>query len=104
MAPTGYINHEMLAKEVERVRLKLGPEVVRLRYQVGPDTGGDPSIYFRIVLTDSASREEKLFEVTQPIIDTIEKELHPLENWGLYSYFRFRSQSEQAPRNDAEWA
>jgi hypothetical protein len=98
--PTGFINQEQLANEVERAKKRLGPEVVRLKHSVGPNTSDEPSIYFRIVLTDSASREETLADVTGQISWVLFNELHPYENWGLRPYFSFRSQSEQANLND----
>ena len=102
---SGYISQEQIANEVERVKLLLGPEVVRVRYNTGEDMDGDPAIYFRIVLTDSASRRETLVEVTQKIKNIFEDELRPYENWGLHSYFNFRNQSEQAKREglDLNW-
>jgi len=103
-APAGYINQEKLASEIERVRRQLGPDVVRLRYSVGPDWSDEPSIRFRVVLTDSASRPETLGEVAGRIDDVLFSELRPYE-WGLRMYTNFRSQSEQAQRDgiDLEW-
>ena len=102
---SGYISQEHIANEVERAKLVLGPEVVRVRYNTGEDTSGDPAIYFRIVLTDSASRRETLFEVTEKIRNVFYDELKPYENWGLFPYFNFRNQSEQAKREglDLNW-
>jgi hypothetical protein len=65
--PSGYVNQGKLADEIERAKQRLGPEVVRVKHSVGADTSGEPSIYFRIVLTDSASREETLADVTGQI-------------------------------------
>ena len=102
MMISGYIDLGKLAAEIERVKLKLGPEVVRLRYSVSPDSTDDPSIHFRIVLTDSASRKECLGEVSAGIVKMFFDELRPYENWGMHMYFRFRSQSEQAQREGLE--
>ena len=104
IVPSGYINQGELAAEIQRAMRRLGPEVVRVRHSVGPDTSGEPSIFFRIVLTDSASREETLADVTGQIATIFFDELRPYENWGLIPYFSFRSQSEQAMRNDLAWA
>ena len=103
LVPHGYVDPAQLAVEVERVRLRLGPEVVRVRHSVGEDTSGEPSVFFRIVLTDWASREETLADVTGQIATLLFDELRPYENWGLFPYFSFRSQSEQAMRNDLAW-
>lgn len=102
--PSGYINQEQLTKEIERATERLGPEVIRVKHSLGTDTSGEPSVFFRIVLTDSASREETLADVTGQIATIFFDELRPYENWGLIPYFSFRSQSEQATRNDPAWA
>ena len=63
MVPSGFITPTQIDNEVSRAVLKLGPKVVRVRHSVGEDWDGDPAIYFRIVLTDEASREENLAKV-----------------------------------------
>jgi hypothetical protein len=104
MVPSGFVNQTELAREVERAVRMLGPEVVRVRHSVGADTSGEPSIFFRIVITDSAAREETLADVTGHIATILFDELRPYENWGFTPYFSFRSQSEQAMRSDLAWS
>ena len=103
---TGYIDQAKLASEVEKAARRLGPEVVRLKHRLGPDTNGDPSIDFRIVLADDvvqkAIHEDTVAEVTGRIMGTLFEELHPYENWGLVPYFAFRSLSEEP--TPGEWA
>jgi hypothetical protein len=103
MVPTGIVHHTQLADEVSKAIRKLGKETVRVNYSMGTDSTGEPSIFFRIVLTEAASREDKLAEVTGRIETMLLDELHPQENWGLLAYFSFRSKSEQEQRNDPEW-
>lgn len=98
-----YIDQAQIASEIDRAKLKLGPEVVRVKHRVGPDMDGDPSLFIRVVLTDSASREETLADVTWGISKIFFDELRPQEVWGLYPYFSFRSQSEQPEQNDSAW-
>ena len=104
MVPIRYFDQVELDNEVERAKLKLGPEVVRIKHSLGEDTSGDPAIYFRIVLADWAVREETLGDMTGQIAKVFRDELRPLENWGLIPYFRFRKQSERAKMNDLAWA
>jgi hypothetical protein len=104
LAPSGYINQRQLEAEIDRAIERLGPEVVLVRHSFGPDSSGEPSVFFRIVLTDSASREETLADVTGQIVTTLFDELRPYENWGLIPYFSFRSQSEYTRRYDLAWA
>ena len=101
--PSGYINQGQLATDVERAKLKLGTEVVRVRHNVGADTSGDPSLFFRVILKDSSIREDTLADLTGQIAAVFFDELRPYENWGLIPYFSFRSESEQSQRNDLEW-
>ena len=102
--PTGYVSQETIAREVERATRLLGPEVVRVMYTVGPDTSDEPAIHFRILLTDSAVREEILADVAGQIRRILFEELRTIENWGLRLYVRFRGQSEQEKLNDPAWA
>ncbi len=64
----------------------------------------EPAIFFRIVLTDAASREDRLAEVAGRAASTLSNSIRPMENWGLTPYFSFRSFSEQSIRNDPEWS
>ena len=104
IVPSGFVNQAQLASEVAKAIPKLGREVVRVRHSIGEDTSGEPSIFFRIVLSDAASREDTLADVTGRIATVLFKEIRPYENWGLIPYFSFRSKSEQAKRNEPEWA
>ena len=104
MVPTGLVHQTQLANEIAKSIRKLGKDVVRVNYSLGTDSTGEPSIFFRIVLTDAASREDKLAEVTGRIESILFDEIRPYENWGLLPYFSFRSKSEQQKRNDPEWA
>ena len=48
-----------------------------------------------VILTDAASRRERLLDVSNKVSQTIEQQVQPLEQWGVLPYFNFRSQSEQ---------
>ena len=82
----------------------LGPDVVRLTYTLGQDWTGEPAIFFRIVLSDRASRRDQLRNATNQVTNAIEQRLQPLEQWGVLPYFSFRSQSEQAVLQEEAWA
>jgi|ERR1700683_607280 hypothetical protein len=104
MVPTGLVHQTQLANEIARAVRKLGKDAVGVNYSLGTDSTGDASIFFRIVLTDASSQEDKLAEVTGRIETIFYDEIRPQENWGLLPYFRFRSKSEQEQLNDPEWA
>ncbi len=100
--PIAFVNEAQLSTAVIQAGQALGPEVVRLRHSIGEDTSGDPAIFFRIVLADWAVNEETVADVAGKISTTLVNELRPYENWGLFPYFSFRSNSE--PSAEREWA
>ena len=100
----GLVHQGQLDADIKSAIGKLGPEVIHVAYSVGADSTGEPSIFFRIILTDAAAREETLAEVTGRIATFLFDEVRPIEDWGLHPYFNFRSYSEQQRRPDPEWA
>ncbi len=103
IVPTGIVRQAELAADVAAVGQELAPDVVRIRYDIGPDWSDEWSIFFRIVLSDDASREERLAEVTRRATSRLLKEVKPAE-LGLLPYFSFRSQSEQEMLQEEAWA
>lgn len=106
IVPAGSVHQTQLAKEVDKAIRKLrrlSKEIVRVNYSLGADSTDEPAIFFRIVLTDAASREDRLAAVTGRIATILFDEIHPYEDWDLHPYFSFRSESEQEKRNDPEW-
>jgi hypothetical protein len=104
MVPSGFVHQGQLAGDIKSAIPRLGPEVVHVSYSVGPDSTGDPSLFFRIVLQDSAIREDTIADLTANIATVLFDSVRPIENWGLRPYFNFRSKSEQDRRRDPEWA
>ena len=102
--PSGFVHQGQLDAEIKNAIRKLGPEAVHVAYSLGTDSTDEPSIFFRIVLSDSAAREDTITEATGRISTILFDEVRPIENWGLHPYFNFRSQSEQQRRPDPEWA
>jgi hypothetical protein len=94
MVPIGFVHQGQLDSEIKAAIRKLGPEAVHVTYSLGPDSAGDPSIFFRIVLADAATKEDTLTDVTGRITTILFEEVRPIENWGLHPYFNFRGQSE----------
>jgi len=99
------VNQAQFAQNVNAAIGSLNPqEVARVAYSIGHDSTDDPAIFFRIVLTDAASREDRLADVTGRVASTLFHSIRPIENWGLTPYSSFRSFSEQGMRNDPEWS
>jgi len=97
------VNQGHITRAFRRAERTLAPDVVRIRYTLGADWTGEPSIFFKIVLSDDASRESKLSETAQRVSVRILSEVN-VEELGLNSYFNFRSLSEQNQINEPAWA
>ena len=87
---------------VSRAAKALGPDVVRVRHNLGEDWTGEDAIFFRVVLSDRAAVEGQLGAFTQRVTELIDSEVRPWE-LGLMSFFAFRSASEQAEMKDQDW-
>jgi hypothetical protein len=90
-------------EQVERIARDLAPDVVRIRFHVGRDWSEHPAIYFRVVLSDAASRRDRLVKVVETVRERLFNELG-LPNSDPIPYFRFRSQSEQETLKDQAWS
>lgn len=89
-------------ERVDEIANKLSPDVVRIRFNVAQDWSEHPAIYFRVILSDKASRSDRLADVTGMVAGTLFDELG-LAALDHIPYFRFRSQSEQAKLKDKGW-
>ncbi|HVW84009.1 MAG TPA: hypothetical protein VHB50_04995 [Bryobacteraceae bacterium] len=100
MVPGGFARQVQLESAIEKAKAKLGPEAVGLSYRLDADSTGEPSIFFRIILAESATTENTLAEVTGRIATTLFDEIRPYENWGLHPYFNFGLRPEQHARRE----
>jgi hypothetical protein len=103
MVPAGYVHLGHLGAIVKEASALLGPEVLHVAYQLRHDSTDEPSIFFRILLTDDAVREDTIVSVTRRTAKTLLAAVRPLEDWGLRPYFNYRSRSEQDRRKDPDW-
>lgn len=97
------LNEADLDRRVKAVARKLAPDVVRIRYDIASDSTDKEAIYFRILLSDDASREKRLREVAERVEAELSKKLK-LDDLGLPWYSYFRSESEQAMMKDPDWS
>ncbi len=102
--PPGLVYQRQLDAEIKNAIAKLGPEAVHVSYSLKEDSTGEPSLFFRVVLTDEAAQEVNLLHATEGISRAIFNEVRPIENWGLFPYFNYRSHSEWKRLKDPEWA
>jgi hypothetical protein len=100
----GVGNLAQLDKIVEKAvrKLRKDKDVVSVNFNFDEDSTGDPSIYFRIVLIDAATRRDKLLATTERIRAILSKEIQP-HDWGFHLYPGFRSESEQKELKDPTW-
>lgn len=107
LAPTIYMYEAKIAKDFARAVRKFPKGTVRhIKYSIREDSTGDPSIFFKVVLSDEASRDERLMDSTRPIERIIVEVMRPLENWDLFPYFNYRSESEYKKlqkRKEPDW-
>ena len=89
-------------QDVDRVARELAPDVVRIRFNVAQDWSKHPAMYFRVILSDEASRPERLADVTSKVSGRLFDELG-LANLDHIPYFKFRNQSEQAKLQEKAW-
>ena len=86
--------------EVTKQLAHLG--VVLIKWEIGQAWDGSWAIFFRVLLTDEASKGQKLREVTTSVVWRMSEKLD-LPGLGLFPYFDFRSQSEQAEHREPAW-
>lgn len=102
--PRGVAQRGALDAAIRDIVGTLGPDVIHVRYTLGQDWTGDDAIFFRVLLSDRASKRDRLLQVTNRVRDRIVQTLEPVEQWGLLPYFEFRSQFGQAALQEEAWA
>lgn len=101
--PSGIVKQHEIAAAILKTAQALKPDVIHMRYELSSDSSGAEAIFFRIILSDSASKPARLYSTTERIIETILENVQPREKFGLEAYFNFRSESEQAKLQDPMW-
>lgn len=87
---------------VDEAKDELHPYVHHIKAELSSDWTGDPAVFFRIVLTNTAARGRSRFKIIERIRQHLREKIKP-EALGLLAYFNFRSQSEQAQLRDKSW-
>lgn len=103
IVPSGLVRQQEVARAIGRAVERLRPDVLLIRYSLEPDWTGDPSIFFRVLLSDEAAQPGHLRDVAQRVAMNLEEEVQP-ENFGLHFYVNFRSKSEQDQLKEPAWA
>jgi len=102
LQPTWMVDQRPITEAIESVEHRLSPDVERIRFSLEDDWTGKPSIFFRVLLSDSAVRGTKLLDVTEAIRREILEAVQPYEQ-DLQPYFTFRTASEQRMLKDRDW-
>lgn len=88
--PNGFFKQAELAEAVAQAAKALDAREVRdVRFTLGSDTSGEPSIFFGILLTPYAIHRSRLPVITGRVTTTLFDRLQPYNHWGLQSYFNF---------------
>jgi len=101
--PVALTKQSQVNAAVTEVIAELSPAVRRIRYEIGQDWEGEWAIYFRVLLSDDASRPANLREIAPRIIRGMSDRLD-LPDLGMFPHFNFRSEAEQALFNEPAWA
>ncbi len=100
--PMAVLKQREIEKGVATVEREFRRDIVRIRYDLGTDWSGDRAIYFRILLSDEASRESRLHDAAERVRRRLREKIKPDEH-GVLPYFNFRSESEQAELQEEVW-
>ena len=65
--PKGILEREKLDAAIAEVKPLLGKDVVRLKYAIEENWSGQPAIFFRVLLTDQASKPPRLHKVASRV-------------------------------------
>jgi hypothetical protein len=74
---------------------ELAPAVRKIRFEIGEDWSGEQAIFFR--------EPENLRAIARRVVSTMSQRLD-LPVLGLFPYFNFRSEAEQALAKEPAWA
>jgi len=92
-----------IPKIVKAAEEKFAPDVIRIRYHTGFDWNGDPAVFFRILLSDTASLHENLVDIAPRVDRELFDEFLRLGESDYFPYTTFRSKSEQDQLQDPQW-
>lgn len=89
---TGFVDQGHLGSAVAEAAKGLDAREVReVRYTLGADADGEPSIFFAVLLTPFAVHASRFADVTGRVATTLFDQLQPYNRWGLQPYFNFTS-------------
>lgn len=102
-APVAVSKQEAVKAIIDEVVEALAPDVLYIRFNFGEDWLGNPSVFFRVLLSDEASQDHRRHALALRIYQLIDDRIDRL-NLGVNTHFNIRSSSEQDALKDAKWA
>ena len=85
-------------------QLSLPSQVISLTPRLGSDWNGNDAVFFQVVLADDSVPRNQLLTFTKDISKSIVTQLNPNEDWGVWPYFDFITQSEETRMKQPAWA
>ena len=99
--PSAVTKQSEIQAAIHEVERELAPDVARIRYDIGEDWSGQWAIFFRVLLSDEAVQSNLRDVATWVVWGTSDR--LDIPSLGLFPYFDFRSESEQANLHEAAW-
>ena len=92
--PAGAVKQQQINAAIATVQREMTPWVRHIGYDIEEDWSGQWAIFFRVLLSDEAVQSMLKDVATRVVWRTSER--LDLPSLGLFPYFDFRSESEQA--------
>ena len=99
-----YTHQSRFRAAVERVAKSFAPHVAEIVTTFEDDWTGEPAVFLMVILDDADTRADRLRAITNQIERAIFDRVEPMEKWGVFPYFNYRSRSEQAQLDQATLA
>jgi hypothetical protein len=101
--PSAIAQQPQINAAIAQIIDELAPHVLHIRCEMGRDWNGDGAIFFRVLLSDEGSSAGNLRDVTSKVVWKMSEKVD-FPSIGLFPYYNFRSQSEQAEMQEPAWA
>jgi len=101
-SPPAVSKQSEIEAAIQHVQQTIGPDIVRIRYEIGEDWSGQWAIFFRVVLTDDAARH-RLRDIVNQVRWGLASQLD-FPAMGVFPFHNFRSETEQATLQEPAWA
>ena len=92
--PRAFVQEREFRAAVDRVAQSLAPDVTRIITTLEFDWNDEPVASFMVIVSDDA-RRDRFHDVARHVEASIEEQVDPHLEWGVWPFFNFRSQSEQ---------